>query len=90
MQDAKRTTDVSSNIYRGCEHCGAKIGGDSVTEGINHYIEEHGYQLLHVGTQTSHAADGQPWHSTVAVLGHNDPPAVRPPAEIIVADPRIR
>jgi hypothetical protein len=84
MNDVKRTTQISSNIGRGCEHCGHGIGalddGD-VSDGINHYIEEHGYHLLHVGQETNHGPDGKPWHNTVAVLGHANPPALRPPAK---------
>jgi|ERR1043166_2927009 hypothetical protein len=81
----KRTTTVSSNIGRGCEHCGASIGSDrddGITQSINHYINDHGYKLLHVGTETHHGPDGKPWHHTVAVLGHDKPPAIQPPAKI--------
>ncbi len=80
MQNVKRTTEVSSNIGRGCEHCSESIGlssaGNSVTDGVNHYIEVHGYRLLHVGTQTAEDMNGKPHQTTVAILGHDDPPAV--------------
>ena len=86
MENVKRTAAVSTNIGRGCEHCGASVGafGDSIAESINHYIEEHGYRLLHVGPQTTHGSDGKPWHMTVAVLGHDNPPPVRPPAKVVI------
>ena len=60
---------VSTNIGTGCEHCRTSIGLEHFAESINHYIEQHGYKLLHVGTETSHDNDGKPWHISVAVLG---------------------
>lgn len=60
---------VSTDIGTGCEHCGTQIGLERFAESINHYMEQHGYRLLHVGTGTSHDMDGKPWHSTIAVLG---------------------
>jgi hypothetical protein len=90
MEKVKRTTEVSSNIGRGCEHCREPIGSlhnsDDITESVNHYIEKHGYRLLHVGTQTSHDTNSKPWHSTVAILGHDAPPAILPPSEIHIGD----
>jgi hypothetical protein len=41
---------------------------DNVGNAINHYLE-HGYVLLHVGTQTTNDRDGKPRHSTVAIMG---------------------
>jgi hypothetical protein len=64
MQDVKKTVQVSSNIVKACEHC-----ADNVSAQINHYIGHHGYKLLHVGSETSHADNGGLWHSTVAILG---------------------
>ena len=88
MEKMKRTTQVSSNIGQSCDHCNEGIGvfklSDDITPSINHYIEAHGYFLLHVGTQTSHDTSGQAWHSTVAILGHDNPLAVKPPAAVIV------
>ena len=92
MKDVKRTTTISSNIGRGCEHCDEWIGApmqggrEDITDSINHYITAHGYRLLHVGTQTSHDMNGELWHSTVAVLGHDNPPPLKPPVEIRIGD----
>ena len=44
-----------------------------IADSINHFIEIHGYQLLHVGTQTSHSREGGVSHATVAVLGADEP-----------------
>ena len=52
-----------------CEHCGCRIGQGDLAELINHYLTQHGYRLLHTGTETSDDLDGRPWHSTVAVPG---------------------
>src|SRR5262245_48768545 len=87
MPNAKRTTHVSTNIYRGCEHCGESVGAmgnGNIADSINHYIEKHGYYLLHVGTETSRDDEGNIWHHTVAVLGHDNPPAVMPPPKVQV------
>lgn len=90
MEKVKRTTHISTNIGRGCEHCGYGVGamgeGD-IADSINHYIEKHGYHLLHVGTETDRSDDGKLVYHSVAVLGHDDPPAVRPPAQVVMQIP---
>ena len=69
---------VSENIYKGikhvvqinthsettCEHCSIKVGGTDLNSSVNHYIETHGYKLLHVGQET-----GENLQMTVAYLG---------------------
>jgi hypothetical protein len=60
---------------------------DDLSDRINHFIEAHGYRLLHVGTETSHDSNGNPWHSTVAVLGHDDPPALAQTRVVIGGPP---
>jgi hypothetical protein len=81
MQDVKRTITVSSDAARQCDHCNEALG-ENVSGSINHFIEVHGYRLLNVGTETSRDADGNLRHSTVAVLGHHDPPPLHMPREI--------
>lgn len=69
MEDAKGVVTVSTNIGTGCKECDMFIDGTNDFDGgVNHYIQEHGYKLLHVGTETSHGDEGY-WSSTVAVLG---------------------
>lgn len=67
----KHVTYISSNIGRTCEHCTTFgwVGMEKVAESINHYIQDHGYRLLHVGAETSRDLEGNPAHHTVAVLG---------------------
>ena len=76
IETIKRTVQIASNISSGCDHCSEDVG-DAVSDGINHYIEAHGYWLLHVGTETYQSNSGDLWHNTVAILGHDDPPAVK-------------
>lgn len=60
---------LSSDIGKSCEACGFDFHAwYDIGKQIQHYLE-HGYELLHVGTETSHDDDGKPWHSTVAVIG---------------------
>lgn len=61
---------LSSNIQKPCPHCNEmKIGDDQdVGDKISHYLK-HGYKLLHVGQETSQDNGGNPWQSTVAVVG---------------------
>lgn len=67
--DASSVVTVSTDIGQKCNHCDFWIGLENFDASVNHYIEKHGYRLLHVGSQTSHAQEGGLWHSTVAVLG---------------------
>lgn len=60
---------ISTNISKSCEHCKEFIDSEELGTSINHYIDKHGYKLLHVGTETIHDMDGKPWHTTVAVVG---------------------
>ncbi|RLC36330.1 hypothetical protein DRH29_04750 [candidate division Kazan bacterium] len=60
---------VSTGILRRCEYCEESVGMGRFGESINHYIQQHGYKLLHVGQETGTDVNGKPFHSTVAVLG---------------------
>ena len=69
MKATKHLVHISTNTGTGCEHCGTPVGLEHFAKSVNHYIEQHGYTLLHVGTETSHDMRGELCHSTVAVLG---------------------
>ncbi len=60
---------ISTNVTTGCEHCRHRIGGNEFAQSVNHYINEHGYRLLHVGSESSDDDEGRLWNFTVAVLG---------------------
>ena len=60
---------ISTDVFTGCIHCSFAIPGDDFASSVNHYIEKHGYKLLHIGTETRGDDSGKPWHSSVAILG---------------------
>jgi len=60
---------INSDESKGCEHCGFRIGPHNLAESINHYINDHGYKLLHVGQESSNDSMGNPFQLTVALLG---------------------
>jgi len=70
MQNAKHVVQVTTTVSTRCEHCEKWVDSEDFQGSVNHYIEQHGYKLLHVGQETTRDMDGKPWHSTVAVLGH--------------------
>ena len=65
----KHIVHITTSIEKSCEHCTTQVGGDRFAESVNHYIENHGYKLLHVGTETTHDMNGSPWQVSVAVVG---------------------
>ena len=84
IEDVQHTVELNSDTSTGCQHCSQWIEG-RVSAGINHYIAEHGYRLLHVGAQTTPGHDdGKAWHVTVAILGHDNPPPQNPPAKVVI------
>ncbi len=69
MSDTKHIVHISTGVETGCEHCNRRVGLDKFAESVNHYIEQHGYKLLHVGMEAGRDQDDKLFHSTVAVLG---------------------
>lgn len=59
---------ISSDVGSKCKHCDEFLGLNKFDFSVNHYIQAHGYRILHVGQQTSYDAESKPWQSTVAVL----------------------
>ena len=72
LHDIRKTVTIDSSGVLQCEECGALLTTDfseaDIALQINHYLE-HGYELLHVGQQTSRDSTGSPCQRTVAVLG---------------------
>jgi hypothetical protein len=69
-KSVKRVVHLSTNIGKGCDHCSESTGLDKFAGSVNHYIQAHGYELIHVGEETEYSNDGRSlWHSTIAVLG---------------------
>lgn len=79
----KHVVHISTDFGTHCEHCSTSIGTEKFAESINHYIEQHGYRLLHVGTETIRDADGNPWHTSVASLGGATQPAPQQGAQVV-------
>ena len=67
----KHVIRVDSDDTPTCQLCADGLQADStVAEAINHYIEAHGYRLLHIGTETSIEYETAAlWHITVAFSG---------------------
>ena len=74
IEGIKHVVQISTYLGKSCEHCSTIVGLENFAESINHYIEAHGYSLLHVGGETSTGVDGEPWEGTTAVLGSENPP----------------
>jgi hypothetical protein len=63
---------ISTNETVSCKLCDfTPYGGSGAAfdDVCNHLMKEHGLKCLHVGQETTHGTDSQPWHSTVAVFG---------------------
>jgi len=58
-QDIKKTLEIHTNITR---------SGERIDGAINHMLE-HGWRLLHVGSEWSEDREGKTIHHTVAILG---------------------
>lgn len=59
---------ISTNSSMPCEHCRER-GSYGFADSVNHYLQQHGYRLLHVGTEWSADMDGKSCHHTIAVVG---------------------
>jgi hypothetical protein len=70
IPEVQHVVHTSTGIGKACEHCHTSVGLERFAESINHYIQEHGYWLLHVGQQTEDGTEG-PSQITVAILGRN-------------------
>jgi len=66
LKDIRQTVSFDSSGVSCCEEC--DFTSAEIDALINHYLE-HGYELLHVGQQTSRDGDGNLWQRTVVVLG---------------------
>jgi hypothetical protein len=83
MSQFRTVVTVSTVIEMGCPVCNHWMGGDRFDESVQHMIE-HGYVLLHVGSQTSENREGDLWHASVAILGSDRAPPTRSPLGSVV------
>lgn len=65
------TIYISTNMGGfSCTICSPQEKFINIDEKINHFIETHGFKLLHVGQETGrNIDDGSPFHASVAILG---------------------
>jgi hypothetical protein len=59
---------VSAGMDAVCEHCDVWPARARFASTVNHYLFEHGYRLLHVGSECGSIAQ-ETGVATVAVLG---------------------
>lgn len=71
MQDIIKAFEIHTNIYPTiCPACQANldIHNDKIDHAINHVLD-HGWRLLHVGSERGDDEDGRSISHTVAFLG---------------------
>jgi hypothetical protein len=69
---------VTSDVSTACKECGALVTGTAdFTDTVNHYLEEHKYRLLHVGSEAATDYNGERCHITVAIAGSDKAPKKR-------------
>ena len=69
MKDTKHIVHISTDVGKHCEHCNIPVGIERFAHSVNHYIEQHGYKLLHVGMEAGRDGEGNLCHFTVAIVG---------------------
>ncbi len=72
LRDVKETVEIHTNVTpTTCPECREAIymhGGDKIDSAINHLLD-HGFSLLHVGSEWGEDRDGKTISHTVAILG---------------------
>ncbi len=69
---------VTSDVGIACKECGAPVNGTSDFAGaVNHYLEDHKYKLLHVGSEPGTDYNGEACQVTVAIVGSDKAPKKR-------------
>jgi hypothetical protein len=74
MTNVKRVATINTNVGRHCLACDAWQKPDTLEESVNHYLQAHGWVLVHIGEQTYMGDGNLQHHVTVAVVGE---PATR-------------
>ena len=69
-EDIEHIVHISTNMESSCQICGERQTDPEYFEKlVNHYLEKHGYKLLHIGSEWERDAEGKSCHHTVAVVG---------------------
>jgi hypothetical protein len=54
LEDAAHTITVcSDDIYNRCEHCDFALKSGRMEELVEHYVQEHGYEIIETRRQTT-------------------------------------
>lgn len=71
LDDIKHIIHVSTINTTYCEFLrdGCEQKFHNFDSAVNHYIEKHGYKLLHLGSETYQKETGDVFNCTVAILG---------------------
>ena len=77
LDDIKHLVGLSSDAHVPCQECDELRFGDdfsvaTLVLAANHYVNEHGYRILHIGEETGTDHRGRQQHNTVIVLGTKD------------------
>ena len=63
----KTAVYLNNGIIQSCQICREDIAYRDIAEQMNHYIDNHGYKIRHVGEETFESNLGLE-HRTVAIL----------------------
>ena len=75
FEDYKHVVEIMTHVFSPCEECdgGPRATSDpSVADRVNHYVQEHGYRLVHLGEDTHTGYNGERRAHTVAIVGTTD------------------
>lgn len=69
-KDINHIVHITTDDHTACKECASNtFNQNKIADAINHYISQHGYKLLHVGSETTRDDQNRIWHNTVAILG---------------------
>ena len=72
LDEIKKIIHISSANEPSCEFCNTNHIYErlyNIDYAVNHYIEKHGYKLLHIGSEMHRDDEGNLLTHTVAVVG---------------------
>lgn len=75
LEASRYVIALSTGVSRGCEFCNEWFDGERIQEATNHYLQQHGCIVLHVGAQSALDPDGTRHHATAIVLGSQCAPS---------------
>ncbi|MFR0690197.1 hypothetical protein ACLUTX_12430 [Enterobacterales bacterium AE_CKDN230030158-1A_HGKHYDSX7] len=73
------TVKLSTDVSMHCKVCGEWQEAENLDANLNHYLQQHGAKLLHLGSEAYRDENGRTAHHTVAVVGLDEVPPKREP-----------